>query len=223
MKLVFPLFATSFFYFITSAVADFSDKPSPVQPPATPTGQRPSQQNEEQQAAPQQPLVTPKPKSTKSNSTNKNPIQHNTTAPIIYKADSANGSNKNGVVELIKNVIIKQDATTLWADKADLYTEPGTTSPKRIVARGKVKLKKEATAQSVEMNATAQEIEYFANTQKAILRGKPVIQKGKEVLRGELIEVDLITESIKVRNPSGVMDPKSNSVETNTSQKGQKK
>ena len=47
------------------------------------------------------------------------------------------------------------------------------------------------------------------SSRKVILRGKPKIWRGRELLQGEVIEVFLDTNEIKVRGARGVMDPSS--------------
>lgn len=222
--------------FFSPAKADFNDKPpsidpilvptpvataadgSDVKPRPTTSGQKPAavkpSASKPQSAA--TPLAEP-------SSTGDSTFEHDSTAPVNYSAESGSGSRKDGSMELIKNVIITQAQTTMWADKAELFSFPGTTKPRRVLAKGRVKLRKKPNAQGVEMRATADEIEYFADTQKAILRGRPVIQKGKEILRGEQIEVDLVTEAIKVKNPSGIVDPKAENTSKSKSTEGKKR
>lgn len=135
-------------------------------------------------------------------------FQHDTSLPLVYKAEMGGGSRKDGSIELIKNVVIVQGEMTLNADKAELYSDPNSQTPNRVVAKGNVKLVKKGLSSGTGIHAEAEEIEYFANTRKAVLKGKPKIWKGKEMLRGEVIELDIPTEGIRVKNPSGIVDPK---------------
>lgn len=221
----------------TGARADFDDKPttidpvrvptptptaadgSPIKPAPTTPGQKPATGK----PSTSKPTTVATPQPAEPSSTGDGTFDHDSTAPVNYSAESGSGSRKDGSMELIKNVVITQAQTTMWSDKAEIFSFPGTTKPRRVLAKGRVKLHKKPNAQGVEMRATADEIEYFADTQKAILRGRPVIQKGKEILRGEQIEVDMQTEAIKVKNPSGVVDPKAESTTNSKSTEGKKR
>lgn len=68
---------------------------------------------------------------------------------------------------------------------------------------------KAANATNQELRAVASELEYFIRTRKVILKGKPKIWRGRELLQGEVIEVFLDTNEIKVRGARGVMEPAS--------------
>lgn len=208
--------------FSATAMADFVDTLPPVPTAIAPTKQKPKKKSEAHETKETK-------KKTKTKSVKKNDaaahdakgsessgglnaadvFKHDSNAPLSYAAEeSLDLSRKTGELELIKNVVIVQSELTLKSDKANIYSKPGTTAPERLIARGHVNLDKKGATPDTDIHAVADEIEYFVNTRKAILRGKPKIWKGKELLRGEIIELDLPTEAIRVKNPSGVMDPK---------------
>lgn len=134
-------------------------------------------------------------------------IEHNSAAPVNYSAQSLEGSMLNGRILLKGDVQIKQADAVMKSDVAELFSNRGTTTPQRAIAKGRVTLNKAATATSQELKALAAELEYFIPARKVILKGKPKIWRGTEWLQGEVIEVFLDTNEIKVQGARGIMEP----------------
>lgn len=137
-------------------------------------------------------------------------IDHNSSAPVAYSAQSLEGSLTQGRVQLKGDVEIEQGDAVMKSDAAEIFSTKGSSTPNRALAKGRVSLFKSATAQSAELRAVANELEYFISIRKAVLKGKPKIWRGRELLQGEVIEVFLDTNEIKVRGARGVMDPAAN-------------
>lgn len=134
---------------------------------------------------------------------------HDSQAPVSYKALKMVGV-RGGVIELVGGVSISQDATSITADKAQVFPDPKTNKPVKAIARGNVKIKKKPTPQSPVLNAVAEEMEFFFDTKKAQLRGKPKIWRGKELIEGKVIDLDLVTGQAQIGAVSGVFDPEAN-------------
>ena len=134
---------------------------------------------------------------------------HNTAAPIILKnGDTLEGSLKSGKMSLKGNVELVQGDTVLKADACELFSKPGSTAAEKAVAKGNVVLRKKPGPGALELRAQAEEIEYFVLTRKVILRGRPKVWRGHELLQGEEINLNLDTEEVSVRGASAVVDPK---------------
>ncbi len=134
---------------------------------------------------------------------------HNTAAPIILKnSDTLEGSLKGGKMSLKGNVELIQGDTVLKADACELFSKPGSTAAEKAVAKGNVVLRKKPGPGALELRAQAEEIEYFVLTRKVILRGRPKVWRGHELLQGEEINLNLDTEEVNVRGASAVVDPK---------------
>lgn len=136
-------------------------------------------------------------------------VEHNSGGPVAYSSQSLEGSLTQGRILLKGDVEIEQGDALMKSDVAEIFSPKGSTSPNRALAKGRVSLFKSASAQSAELRAIASELEYFMSSRKVILRGKPKIWRGRELLQGEVIEVFLDTNEIKVRGARGVMDPSS--------------
>ena len=135
--------------------------------------------------------------------------KHNANAPIRTKGDTLEGSLAKGKMTLTGNVEIQQADTIMRSEVAEVFSKPGTTTPERAVAKGKVSIKKSPSPTVPEIRAVADELEYFVATRRVVLKGKPKIWRGQELLQGEVIEAELDTGEIKVRGARGVVDPKS--------------
>lgn len=184
-------------------------EPTPAQLPNSnpaPTGERfPDPATSGQLLQPPKTVIKPQPNSKQSGSESE--LQHNGSAPVSYSAQSLEGSLSEGRVLLKGDVSIEQADALMKSDAAEIFSAKGTTSPNRAVATGRVSLFKAATSQSAELRAVANELEYFMPVRKVLLKGKPKIWRGRELLQGEIIEVFLETNEIKVRGARGVMDP----------------
>lgn len=135
-------------------------------------------------------------------------VRHNSNAPIAWQGDDLEGSLGKGILYLKNNVEIRQDDTLMKSDVAELYSKPGTTTPDRAIAKGRVSILKRPSPLVPEIRAVAEEIEYFVQERKVILKGKPKIWRGKELLQGEIMELALDTGDIRIRSARSVVDPK---------------
>ncbi|MEN9809991.1 MAG: hypothetical protein RLZZ488_1558 [Pseudomonadota bacterium] len=134
-------------------------------------------------------------------------MEHNSGAPVSYSAQSLEGSLTKGRILLKGDVEIEQADAIMKSDVAEIFSSKDNSTPQRALAKGRVSLKKAATATAQELRAVANELEYFIPKRKVILKGKPKIWRGRELLQGEVIEVFLDTNEIKVRGARGVMEP----------------
>lgn len=175
--------------------------------PALPAVSKPADGNKRSSAEKSESLNSSAPQ--QQNSSNKSTLEagatHNASAPVVYSADSLEGSLVLGQVRLEGDVKIEQANAVMKADKAEIFSDKETTTPKKAIARGHVSLFKSATADSDELRALAREMEYFIPTRKVILKGDPKIWRGPELLQGKVIEVFLDTNEIKVKGARGVM------------------
>lgn len=147
--------------------------------------------------------------SNSGNQNNNEGFDHNSSAPVNYSAQSLEGSLTQGRILLKGDVQIEQADAIMKSDVAEIFSSKGSSSPQRAVAKGRVSLNKAATATTAELRAVANELEYFMSNRKVILKGKPKIWRGRELLQGDVIEVFLDTNEIKVRGARGVMEPAS--------------
>jgi lipopolysaccharide transport protein LptA len=154
-----------------------------------------------------------------------NKPQHNIQAPVYFEAEQAEGSKKNGVLNLIGNVVITQDDTTLTSQQAQLTGKKGnnlgsgSAQIQRAIASGNVHILKKRSPNSPEIKALADEIEFWIPQRIMILKGKAKIWKGREFLNADTIEIHLNTGDIRLKYPHGKIDPHAqNQLNTNHSQ-----
>lgn len=156
------------------------------------------------------------------NSSNKNNdnfdfTKHNSNEPVFFKGDTAEGSRKTGILNLIGNVEIKQDDTKLTSDKAQLFGSTGSTlgsgskAIHKAIATGNVKVNKKSSENTPEMKAVANTIEFLVPQRIMILKGKAKVWKAQEYINAEYIEINLNSGDIKLKDPHGTFDPKATS------------
>lgn len=196
-------------------------KPSASEPPAAQKVQEKSKRNVSERKETSNSTESPQPSTSKRNSREPGD-EHNEAAPVVYSADSLEGSLVLGQVRLEGDVKIEQANAIMKADKAEILSDKKTTTPKKAIAKGRVSLFKSATAESEELRALAREMEYFIPTRKVILKGDPKIWRGPELLEGKVIEVFLDTNEIKVKGARGVMSSPSGTPAADTDQKKSK-
>jgi lipopolysaccharide transport protein LptA len=135
-------------------------------------------------------------------------------AKIETEADLLEGSYAKGRVKLAGNVKITQADTVLKSETAEIFAKENASVPYRAVAKGKVTIVKSASAASPLIRASADELEYFFDTRRVVLKGRPKILRGKEQLQGELVEIFLDSGEVKIRGAQGILDPKSKDLGT---------
>ncbi len=135
-------------------------------------------------------------------------VAHDSNAPISTQGDVLEGSLNKGKLILTGNVEIRQDDTLMKSDTAEVFSKAGTTTPERAVAKGRVSILKRPNPRVPEIRAVADELEYFVEDRRVILKGKPKIWRGKELLQGEVIELALDTGDIRIRSARSILDPR---------------
>ncbi|KAB8027763.1 lipopolysaccharide transport periplasmic protein LptA [Fluviispira multicolorata] len=140
---------------------------------------------------------------------------HNQNAPVYFEGNSAEGSRKTGVLNLIGNVVIIQDDLKLTANKAQIISSQGktfgsgSTTVKKAIATGNVNIYKKGTSNTPEIRAVANEIEFQVPEKIMVLTGKAKVWRNKEFVNAEIITINLNTGDISLKDPHGTIDPKS--------------
>lgn len=141
--------------------------------------------------------------------------KHDSNAPVFFKAKTADGSRKTGVLNLVGNVVIIQDDTKLTSDKAQLIGKPGntfgsgSTAIQKAIATGDVHILKKSSPTAPEIKASANVIEFLVPNKIMILKGKAKVWKEQEFINAEYMEINLNTGDINLKEPNGTIDPRS--------------
>ncbi len=128
-------------------------------------------------------------------------------APIEINADEAEilaqGENRKLIFK--GGVRVRQDNLSLASDLLEAEYEAGESEPKRLVAQGAVHV-----AQG-NRSARCDRAEYLRSTQKVTCRGHAELIQGCDVVRGELIVLDLAGDKARVEGAASiVISPKQN-------------
>jgi len=128
-------------------------------------------------------------------------------APIEIQAEEAEilaqGDDRKLVFQ--GGVHVRQDNVSVESDRLEADYEEGESEPSRLLALGKVHVGQG------NRSARCDRAEYFRATQKLTCRGHAELIQGCDVVRGELIELDLANEKARVEGAASiVINPKRN-------------
>ncbi|MEW6668874.1 MAG: lipopolysaccharide transport periplasmic protein LptA [Thermodesulfobacteriota bacterium] len=115
--------------------------------------------------------------------------------PTVIKSDSLEIDNKRRVVTFLGNVeAVRGDVVMRCSKMLVHYREAGAQKAidqkslklDRIVAKGDVRVRRAEGGE-----ATAEEAVYYQDTEKIVLRGKPVVKQGEDFVEGGVITLFL--------------------------------
>ena len=134
-------------------------------------------------------------------------LNHNSEATVQVEGDTVQGLRQEGKLILVGNVKIEQDGAVLTSDEATVFAEPNTTQTQRALAKGNVKFRKKATSENPEIRGQSEELEFLVSERTMVLKGKPKLWRGEELIQGRVIEVDLDSGRVKIKGARGVVKP----------------
>lgn len=126
-------------------------------------------------------------------------------APIEIKADAAELTAVGNDRKLIfqGGVWVQQDNVTLTSERLEAEYVDGASEPSRLLAEGSVHVAQNDRA------ARCDRAEYLRSTQQITCRGHAELLQGCDVVRGELIVLDLAADRARVEGAASiVINPK---------------
>jgi lipopolysaccharide export system protein LptA len=108
----------------------------------------------------------------------------NPAQPVDVEADRLESNQKDGLVIFTGNVIARHNNSTQYADRMEVYLDPGGDRVLRTVSTGTVRI--------ITRNCrtgTAQRAEYYDAEQKVILIGDARVWEDENVVTGERITI----------------------------------
>jgi lipopolysaccharide export system protein LptA len=117
------------------------------------------------------------------------------------------GLKNEGMVELLKDVIVTQEDFRLESNEAKIFLEDKTNEVKSVFAEGRVRITKKDEASGKLVKANGDQAEFDNVTQLITLRGNARVVKGGDILTGNLIFYNLKTGWIKFEKVKGVVNP----------------
>lgn len=134
-------------------------------------------------------------------------------SPITYKADKVltfKTEKDYSVLNLVKNVFIRQGRLTLSSQRAKVYLRPSKGEQNAIdsiTIEGNVQVQKNSTIAANRVAARGNRA-VFKNAQRTVvLTGNAVVVKGEQVVRGDRIRYDLRTGNITISGAKGTLKP----------------
>lgn len=127
--------------------------------------------------------------------------------PGIVKFWSESASGDRSVLVLDENVVVTQDDIRLEADKATIYLEQGSKEVKEVHAVGSVKFSRKDPETGDPIRAEGREAVFNNKKRVVVMKGEPVLYRGKDVVRGKVIYYDLKNGWVKADRVEGVVQP----------------
>lgn len=134
-------------------------------------------------------------------------------SPITYKADKVltfKTGKDYSVLNLVKNVFIRQGRLTLSSQRAKVYLRPAKGEQNvidSITIDGNVQVQK-SSALPADRVAARGDRAVFKNAQRTVvLTGNAVVVKGEQVVRGDRIRYDLRSGNIAISGAKGTLKP----------------
>jgi lipopolysaccharide export system protein LptA len=128
--------------------------------------------------------VAPKPRPAASSSAA--PPLNGKNAPVTVNSDTLESLQKEGLAVFKGNVVARQDNSTQYADRMEVYTDAKTRSIERVVSTGNVRI----ITRDCRMG-TANRAEYYDAEQRVVLIGNARVWREDNVVTGERITIYL--------------------------------
>lgn len=128
-------------------------------------------------------------------------------APVRFEGLGGTGLKSEGLIELHKNVVVTQEDLRLEADEAKIFMEPDSDEVKNVFAEGNVKISKLDEASGKLVKAFGKAADFDNQTQLITLRGNARVEKGEDILTGNIIYYNVKTGWVKVEKVKGVVNP----------------
>ena len=107
-------------------------------------------------------------------------------APVTVNSDTLESLQKEGLAVFKGNVVARQDNSTQYADRMEVYTDAKTRSIERVVSTGNVRI----ITRDCRMG-TAHRAEYYDAEQRVVLIGNARVWREDNVVTGERITIYL--------------------------------
>jgi lipopolysaccharide export system protein LptA len=114
------------------------------------------------------------------------PPSNGKNAPVTVNSDTLESLQKEGLAVFKGNVVARQDNSTQYADRMEVYTDAKTRSIERVVSTGNVRI----ITRDCRMG-TAHRAEYYDAEQRVVLIGNARVWREDNVVTGERITIYL--------------------------------
>lgn len=128
---------------------------------------------------------------------------------VKLKSNGLKGSRSEGKLTLLDNVRISQGDLEIRCNKANILFDARSDEIERIVASGRVKMKKRDYTTKAKISASSSEMTYEHKKGLIILTGSVEIIRGIDIIKGKKLVYDLNTGWISGKQVDGMLQPKS--------------
>jgi lipopolysaccharide transport protein LptA len=202
--LVFFLLAPPLLAELTDDADELKDA-APGKKPGAPALQQVDDEKPQPPPAATSPAKKPAAKEGKSHS--KTSPKPGTSGVVKFWSKSLTGFRDQGSLMLEEDVVVTQDDIHLDADKATIFFEKGGNEVTEVHAVGNVKFSRKDPDTGEPIKAEGQEAVFDNAKRTVVMKGKPVLYRGTDVVRGKAIHYDLTNGWIKADRVEGVVQP----------------
>ena len=129
--------------------------------------------------------------------------------PIKLKSDGLKGNKSTGHVQLKQNVKITQGDLEITCNEASIFFGKAKDEIEKVIASGKVKMKKIDEATSSRISASSRRMIYEHKKGVVTMKGNVTILRGSDVIKGKVLVYDINTGWISGKEVDGMLQPKS--------------
>ncbi|HET7874657.1 MAG TPA: lipopolysaccharide transport periplasmic protein LptA [Methylomirabilota bacterium] len=126
------------------------------------------------------------------------PKKDDKRAPVTVDADHLENLQRDGLVIFTGNVVARQNNSTQWADRMEVYLDAKGDRIVRAVSTGNVKILTRDCR-----SGTAHRAEYYDDEQRVVLIGNARVWREDNVVTGERITMYLAEDRAVVESGSG--------------------
>lgn len=126
--------------------------------------------------------------------------------PVHFEGDELSGMRQQGVIELHSNVRVRQADLYMQSDRARVFFDEHNDVDK-VEAIGRVRMSKKDAKTGDMIRAQSERADFDAGSQRVTLNGKAVLFRGRDTIRGDVIDYDLQSGWLKASKVKGVVQP----------------
>lgn len=126
---------------------------------------------------------------------------------IRFRSQGMRGLRSDGVIELLREVVVTQADTRIDADYVKAFFHPETSKAIKIEATGNVIITKAASDESPRLVATSDKAIYYNRERLVELNGNAHLWRGESLMRGDTMTYNIDTGLIEGDRVEGVVQP----------------
>ena len=134
--------------------------------------------------------------------------RNNSDLPVEYKSEGIRAAKEANIIELKKDVEVKQGDFKMNANSAIIYFNGETEEVKEVIAEGNVKIYKGAPDTGGVVKARGNKMTFDAEKQIVIIVGNARLWRGDDLMKGRKIIYNMKTGWVNAEKVEGIVQPR---------------